>query len=40
MGLCQSELENELHQRSKGIDREIKESAIEDNKAIKLLLLG
>ncbi|CAG9540966.1 unnamed protein product [Cercopithifilaria johnstoni] len=40
MGLCQSDLEKKLHQRSKEIDREIKESAIENRKAIKLLLLG
>lgn len=40
MGLCQSEEEKNLHDRSKGIDREIKESALENAKAIKLLLLG
>uniref|UniRef100_A0A0R3RZQ0 Guanine nucleotide-binding protein G(Q) subunit alpha n=1 Tax=Elaeophora elaphi TaxID=1147741 RepID=A0A0R3RZQ0_9BILA len=40
MGLCQSEFEKKLHERSKGIDREIKENAIENSQAIKLLLLG
>ncbi|VDN82206.1 unnamed protein product [Brugia pahangi] len=40
MGLCQSEEEKKLHERSKGIGREINESAIESAKAIKLLLLS
>ncbi|MCP9264768.1 Guanine nucleotide-binding protein G(O) subunit alpha [Dirofilaria immitis] len=40
MGLCQSKEEKTLQQRSRGIDREIRESAIGNEKAIKLLLLG
>lgn len=40
MGQCQSEEEKKLQQRSKAIDRRIKESAMEYSKVVKLLLLG
>ncbi|VDK27971.1 unnamed protein product [Gongylonema pulchrum] len=40
MGLCQSEEEKKLQQRSKAIDRKIKESAVEYATVVKLLLLG
>uniref|UniRef100_A0A1I7VGV0 G-protein alpha subunit n=1 Tax=Loa loa TaxID=7209 RepID=A0A1I7VGV0_LOALO len=40
MGLCQSEEVKKLKERSKVIDREIVECAIENANAIKLLLLG
>lgn len=40
MGLCQSEEEKTQTKQSRAIDKKMKEGALQDEKVIKLLLLG